>query len=230
MLSYFAKLPPCKVGIEACGGSHYWARELVKAGHEVKLIAAKFVIPYQRKGKNDASDAEVSCEAISRPGIHFVAVKSEDQQTIRMAHRVRSHNVITRIALVNQPHTLLREFGIALSKGRHKLKQEFTELFEALELSPLRHELIHDLFAVLYLEEERIATLDTRITQWAQTDTVAKRPAKFDGIGPLTASAVVATTGNANVFLEHCLSNTKRNWIFFFHQTKSRHRNLIPYF
>ena len=200
VLRFFAQYPGCTIGIEACGGSHYWARELKKLGHEVKLIAIKFVIPYRRHGKNDANDAEAICEAISRPGMRFVSVKSEDQQAILMVHRVRSQSIATRTSLINQLHGHLQEFGIVVSKGRHKLKQDLAHLLEGTDLPNTLYTLIHELLAGLYREEERIESLDRLIREWAQTHPVASKLMAMEGIGPLTASAVVATAGNASVF------------------------------
>ncbi len=200
VLTYFAQLPLCVVGIESCGGSHYWARELKKLGHEVKLISSKFVIPYRRKGKNDANDAEAICEAISRPGMKFVAMKSEDQQAILMAHRIRSRSIATRTSLTNQIHGHLQEFGIAVSKGRHKLKKELADILGDDVLPPLLYEMLHDLLAAILREEERIEALDRRIACWVSGNATASKLTKLDGIGPITASAVVATAGNASVF------------------------------
>lgn len=200
ILEYFAQLSPCVVGIESCGGSHYWARELSKLGHEVKLISVKFVIPYRRKGKNDANDAEAICEAISRPGMQFVAVKSEDQQAILMVHRIRSQSIATRTSLINQLHGHLQEFGIAVSQGRHRLKKELAEILSGDDLPSLLVDMLHDLLASLLREEERIDALDKRIANWVSNNELACRLTQLDGIGPLTASAVIATTGNASVF------------------------------
>ena len=200
VLNYFAQLPPITIGIEACGGSNYWARELTKLGHSVKLICAKFVIPYRRKGKNDINDAEAICEAIGRPGMHFVADKTVDQQTILMAHRIRSQSVATRTAIINQLHGHLQEFGYVVSKGRHKLKRELGEILDDETLSPLLVELLHDLLNALYREEERIERLDNCIERWTKNDPLASKLLTLDGVGVLTASAVVATAGNASVF------------------------------
>ncbi|NKI17702.1 IS110 family transposase [Spongiibacter sp. KMU-166] len=200
VLEYFAQIPPCCVGIESCGGSHYWARELIKLGHTPRLISVKFVIPYRRKGKNDANDAEAICEAISRPGMRFLSVKTEDQQSILMAHRIRTQSIATRTALINQIHGHLQEFGIVVSKGRHKLKRDLVEIFSDESLPTLLHEMLHDLLAALLREEERIETLDKRIGSWVEGNETASRLTKLDGIGPITASAVVATTGHASSF------------------------------
>src|ERR1700719_3088476 len=114
---FFAQLPQCLVGIEACGSSHYWARELTKLGHTVKLMAAQFVVPYRQRGKNDANDAEAICEAVGRPNMHFVAIKSEEQQSVLMVHRARTLVVANRTAQVNQIRGVLGEFGLVVPKG-----------------------------------------------------------------------------------------------------------------
>jgi len=200
VLEYFAQLPVCVVGIESCGGSHYWARELKKLGHKPQLISARYVIPYRRKGKNDANDAEAICEAIGRPSMQFVAVKSEEQQTILMMHRVRGQSIATRTSLVNQIHGHLQEFGIVVSKGRHKLKRELAEILSNDALPALLHEMLHDLLAAILREEERIESLDKNIANWVSGNAIASKLIELDGIGTLTASAVVATAGNAAVF------------------------------
>jgi transposase len=117
VLPFFAQLPPCLVGIEACGSSHYWGRELTKLGHTVKLMGARFVIPYRKRSKNDANDAEAICEAVGRPNMHFVAIKSEEQQSVLMVHRARSLVVANRTAQVNRIRGLLAEFGLVVPKG-----------------------------------------------------------------------------------------------------------------
>ncbi len=122
VLEFFAQLPPCLIGIEACGSSHYWGRELTKLGHTVKLMAAQFVIPYRKRGKNDANDAEAICEAVGRPNMHFVAIKSEEQQSVLMVHRARTLMVANRTAQVNQIRGLLGEFGLVVAKGAARLR------------------------------------------------------------------------------------------------------------
>jgi transposase len=117
VLEFFAKLSPCLVGIEACGGGHYWAREIKRLGHDARLMASQFVIPYHKSGKNDANDAEVICEAVGRPNMRFVPVKSEEGQAILIMHRARAPLVAERIALSNQIGGLLGEFGIAVTRG-----------------------------------------------------------------------------------------------------------------
>jgi len=200
VLELFVQLPPCIVGIESCGGSHYWSRELTKLGHDVKLISVKNVIPYRRKLKNDANDAEAICEAISRPRMGFVASKSESQQAVLMAHRVRTKSVANRTSLINQLHGHLLEFGIVVVGGRAKLKLEAYEIIEQATLPPLAIDMLRELLEALKIEEERSADLDKKIANWVRHDHVAKELCKLDGVGTLTASAVVATAGNAKVF------------------------------
>ena len=114
VLEFFAQLPPCTVGMEACAGAHYWGRELTRLGHTVKLMAAQFVTPYRKRGKNDANDAEAICEAVGRPNMPFVAIKTEEQQAVLMVHRARSLVVANRTAQVNQIRGLLGEFGLTV--------------------------------------------------------------------------------------------------------------------
>jgi transposase len=124
VVEFFAQLPPYLVGIEACGSSHYWGRELTTLGHTVRLMAAQFVIPYRKRGKNDANDAEAICEAVGRPNMRFVAIKSEEQQSVLMVHRARTLVVANRTAQVNQIRGLLGEFGLVVPKGVARLRRE----------------------------------------------------------------------------------------------------------
>ena len=198
--SFFCQLPPCEIGIESCGGSHYWARELEKLGHRVRLISAKYVKPYLRKGKNDSNDAEAICEAISRPNMKFVSVKTEAQQSILMAHRIRSQCIATRISIINQIHGHLLEFGIVVSKAKSRFRRDIQDVFAGAELPVLVEELLHGLLISLDHAEERIAVLDRRMRQWAQQDELASKLLMLDGVGALTASAAVATAGDPSVF------------------------------
>src|SRR6478736_2218112 len=117
MLPFFTKLPPCLVGIEACGTSHYWAREIAKLGHHVRLMPPAYVKPYVKRGKTDASDAEAICEAVTRPTMRFVAIKSPEQQAMLALHRTRDLFVKQRTQLVNMIRNLLAEFGIEIRRG-----------------------------------------------------------------------------------------------------------------
>ena len=200
VLGFFVNLPPADVGIESCGGSHYWARELSTYGHTVKLISPHFVTPYRRKGKNDANDAEAICEAISRPGMNFVSIKSESQQSILMVHRVREQLVSDRTSLINQMRGHLMEFGIVLPVGKKQFQKTIQQVLGNDSIPKLVFELLHDMLIRLSRLDEQIDTLDTRVGQWAKQDHTASKLMELDGIGALTASALVATAGNCSTF------------------------------
>lgn len=202
VLEYFAQIPPCLIGMEACGGAHYWARELSKLGHTVRLMAAQFVRPYRKQGKNDANDAEAICEAVSRPGMHFVAVKSEEQQAMLMVHRARSLVVANRTALGNQIRGMLGEFGVVVAKGVARLRAELPELLEDAEngLPCLARTTLAQLLVEFRTLAERIEHYDRQIAELARQSEPARRLMQIDSVGPLTATAIVAGMGDAQVF------------------------------
>ena len=200
MLRFFANKPPMLIGIEACGGAHYWARELTKLGHTVKLMTPQYVAPYRRGGKNDANDAEAICEAVARPNMRFVAVKSESQQAVLVMHRMRDQLVHERTALMNQIRSYLHEFGIVIAQGRAPLAKIFPIIDEDTQLPLLLRQSIAELADRLADLERRIQTLDQRISAWSKQDNAAKALLTLCGVGPVTASAAVATAGNVSVF------------------------------
>ena len=200
MLRFFANKPPMLIGIEACGGAHYWARELTKLGHTVKLMSPQYVAPYRRGGKNDANDAEAICEAVARPNMRFVAVKSESQQAVLVMHRMRDQLVHERTALMNQIRSYLHEFGIVIAQGRAPLAKIFPIIDEDTQLPLLLRQSIAELADRLADLERRIQTLDQRISAWSKQDNAAKALLTLCGVGPVTASAAVATAGNVSVF------------------------------
>ena len=126
----FANLPPCLIGMEACSGAHYWARELIKLGHDPRIMAPKFVIPYPQNEKNDANDAEAICEAVGRPKTRFVSIKSPEQQAVLCLHRIRQGVIKSRTATINQLRGLLSEFGIVISQGRFTLQNSIDCILE----------------------------------------------------------------------------------------------------
>jgi len=130
LLPFVAQLRPCLVGMEACGGAHYWAREIAKRGHEVRLMSPRFVRPYVKSNKNDARDAEAICEAVGRPSMRFVAVKSQAQQDLLALHRVRSLLIRERTALMNQMRGLLAEYGIVVARGAIPLRRALALVLE----------------------------------------------------------------------------------------------------
>jgi len=140
VLMFMANLPKCLIGIEACGGANYWAREITKLGHEVKLMAPQFVKPYVKTNKNDQADAEAICEAVSRPNMRFVPIKSVEQQDILSIHRVRQRLVKNRTALANEIRGLLHEFGLTIPQGINKVIAKLTEVLDNNALSQMSHQ------------------------------------------------------------------------------------------
>lgn len=201
VLPFFANLSPCQVGIEACAGSHYWARELIKLGHDARLIAAAFAIPYRMSGKNDANDAAAICEALGRPHMRFVPVKSEEAQAVLTVHRARALTVAERTALVNQVRGLLGEFGIVTGTGVAQARRLLAEIGAgAKPLPSLARETLGELHDRLRDLDARILAYDRKIAQLANASEAARRLMKIEGVGPVTATAFVASVGNARAF------------------------------
>lgn len=205
VLGFFANMPPCLIGMEACAGAHYWAREITKLGHDVRLMAAQFVAPYRKGGtsrKNDRNDAEAICEAVGRPNMRFVPVKNVEQQSVLMAHRVRELLVADRTALVNQIRGLLGEFGIVVSQGVAQIRKGLPWILEDAEngLTSLSREILLDCQEQLADVSKRIDVYDKRIAVLAKEMESAKRIMKLSGVGPITATAIVATAGDAKTF------------------------------
>ena len=202
VLEYFAQLPPCLIGIEACGTAHYWARELTKRGHTVKLMAPQYVAAYRKRGKNDANDAEAICEAVGRPNMRFVAIKSEEQQSVLMVHRARTLTMANRTAQVNQIRGLLGEFGITVPKGVARLRRELPGILEDAEntLTDLAREVLFGLLGQLRELDGHIRAYDSKIRALAEASEPARQLMRIEAIGPQTATALVATVGDPHVF------------------------------
>jgi transposase len=202
LLRFIANLPRCTVAMEACGGAHYWAREMAKLGHQVRLIAPKFVSPYVKANKNDASDAEAICEAASRPSMRFVALKSAAQQDIQAIHRVRQQLVKSRTGLANQVHGLLAEHGIVFRRGFAQLRRALPMILEDQDngLSVVMRELLSEIGERLRFIDDRLHRYDLIIQRLFRHDERCQRVAAVEGIGPLTATALVAAVGNASEF------------------------------
>lgn len=202
MLEFFGKLSPCLVGMEACASAHYWARELIKRGHTVRLIAPQFVKPYVKSQKNDANDAEAICEAVSRPNMRFVAVKTVEQQDIQSVHRIRSELVKQRTAKVNQIRGLLGENGITVGQRVDVLRKKLPEILEDAEngLTNMFRRLLEGLRDDLVGIDGRVDTLDKEIVRIAGESLAAQRLQKIPGIGPVTATALVAAVGDGSLF------------------------------
>lgn len=202
MLSFFAQLPPCLIGMEACSSAHYWARELQKLGHTVKLMAPQFVKPYVKSNKNDANDAEAICEALSRPSMRFVAIKTIEQQDIQAMHRVRTELVHQRTAKVNQIRGFLAEYGIIVERSVDKLRKALPLLLEDAEngLSFGFRGLLQSLQQDLITLNDRVSELDKTIQLFANSNSAAKRLQQIPGIGPITATAMVSAIGDGKQF------------------------------
>lgn len=197
-----AQLPPCLIGMEACGGSHYWGRKFKAMGHDVRLMNPQFVKPYVKSNKNDSQDAAAICEAVQRPSMRFVSIKEVDQQDILAIHRVRERLVKERTALVNQTRGLLMEYGIVVAQSVVQLRKKLSCILEdtANELSSLGRELFKDLQMQFYAIDEKVSEYDKKIERLCRENETCKRLTQVQGVGPLTATALVATIGNANVF------------------------------
>ena len=199
---FFANLPPCIVGMEACSGAHYWAREIAGFGHEARLISPQFVKPYVKSNKSDRNDAEAICEATGRPSMRFVSLKSGEQLTIQATHRIRSRLVANRTAMVNQIRGILAEFGIVVARNLASLRRRLPEILdaEAGSLDAMTRSLIIDLREELAEIDKRISAYDRRIRQLCSLNEACQRLSRIEGIGPVTATALVAAAGDAKVF------------------------------
>ncbi len=199
VLAFFATLPRCTVGLEACGGAHHWARELSKLGHEVRLMPPQYVKPYVKTNKHDAADAEACCEAVQRPGMRFVPVKSEAQQALLMLHRVRDQLIGQRTATINALRGHLAELGIVAAQRQAGLRELLSVIgdVEDHRLPPLARELLQTLAAHLHELERKIAQLEQRLVQMTRTDEVCRRLVEIPGVGPVIATALVATVAEA---------------------------------
>ena len=202
MLDYFSKQTACLIGMEACSGAHYWARELTKLGHDVRLMAPQFVKPYVKSGKNDANDAEAICEAVGRPNMRFVAIKTVEQQVVQAEHRIRARLIRSRTALSNEIRGLLAELGIVVAASLGRLRRAIPELLEDGEngLPGNFRVLLAKLSEELRVIDDTIATYDARIAQSAREDDRIKRLLEVEGMGPVVASALVAAVGSATQF------------------------------
>lgn len=203
MLPFFANTEPMLIGIEACGGAHYWARELSQLGHEVRIMAPQHVKAYVKSHKNDRRDAEAICEAVSRPTMRFVEIKSIEQQDIKAIHCIQERLKKARTALTNEMRGLLLEYGVVIN--RQGLAASRTGMQRALEdadngLSEQMRAILHNALEELRELNARIDQYQRQIEQHAKTDERATRLMALEGIGPITASALVAEYGNAQQF------------------------------
>ena len=202
VLLFFANVTPCLIGMEACCSAHYWARQLQKLGHTVKLMAPQFVKPYVKTNKNDVADAEAICEAVSRPTMRFVPLKNGEQQAVLSLHRARQGFVRARTAQANQIRGLLAEYGMIIPQGICQIGKRLPAILEDGEndLPDLFRGLLQRLGEHLKELDRQVSELDSRILLWHQQHEGSCRLAQIPGIGPLTASALVASIGDAKSF------------------------------
>jgi len=201
LAEFVAQINPCIIGIEACMSAHYWARVFQNMGHTVKMMSPQFVKPYVMSNKNDRNDAKGIAEAVTRPDMKFVAVKNIEQQDILLLHRARELVVKQRTAQANQIRGLLMEYGIIISQGINKVRMILEILDVNKDKLTMRSIAI---FTQLYEQfktyDDQVTLYDKQIEQIAEQDRVCKEIMKIDGIGPITASAITATVGDAKTF------------------------------
>jgi transposase len=192
----------CEIGMEACGAAHHWARKLQSLGYRVKLIAPQFVKPYVKGNKNDANDAEAICEAMSRPNMRFVTIKTVEQQDVQAVHRIRAELMAHRNAKANQIRGLVSEYGIVAPKQISNLRAAIPEWLEDAEngLTSQFRKMLNGVWADFLLLDQRVKELDQEVTTIAAANPVVKKLLQLRGVGPLIATALLATVGDATQF------------------------------
>lgn len=200
--SFFAGVPACPVGMEACSSAHHWARKLQGFGHTVRLIAPQFVKPYVKANKTDAADAAAICEAVGRPDMRFVPIKPVESQALLVLHRARQGFIRSRVAQTNQIRGFLAEFGIIIPQGAWNIEPRVADILEDAEngLPHTVRELLLQLVAHVRFAREQEQLLEAQIKRWHESNEQSSRIAQIPGIGPLTASALVASIGDVGAF------------------------------
>jgi transposase len=202
ILPFFANLTPCLIGVEACSSAHYWARKLQTLGHTVRLMAPQFVKPYVKTNKNDAADAEAICEAVGRPNMRFVPIKNVEQQAVLSLHRARQGFVKARTAQANQIRGLLSEYGIILPQGISHIAKRLPAILEDAQsdLPAGFRQLVQLLGEHLKELDRQVGELELQIQIWHRQNDASRKLANIPGIGAITASAMVASIGDARCF------------------------------
>ncbi len=200
MVEFFAKLPPTVVGIEACGGAHHWARLLESLGHEVRLIPPQHAKRYVKRGKNDAADAKALCEAMSRPDMRFVPIKSQDQQAALMLIGMRDRLIRNRTRLANAIRGYAAEFGLIAAKGLCKIEPLLGRIAGDETLPPLARELFAQHAQEYVRLQEELEALETRLMAWHRGNECSRRLAKIPGVGPIGATLLVMKTPAPELF------------------------------
>lgn len=202
VVTFFAKLLPCLIGMEACSSAHYWARELRAQGHDVRLIPPQYVRPFLKTNKHDAADAEAIAEAVSRPSMRFVPIKSPDQQAVLMLHRSRELLVKHRTMLINALRGHCSEFGLTASRGASRIDDLLTIITDLADtrLPPWAREALRVLMAQLQRVKEAIRHVERQLQAWHRSQEASQRLTAIPGVGVITATAVVATIGDGSQF------------------------------
>jgi len=202
VLTFAAQLPPCVIGMEACATAHHWARELARLGHDVKLIPPAYVKAYVRRQKNDMADAAAICEAVTRPAMRFVPVKSAEQQGVLLLHRVRELLVGQRTALINALRGHLAEFGVVAPQGKRHVAELVAVVADAADgrLPEIARGALAPLVRQMQRLDREIDGFDKRILAWHRADESSRRLAAIPGIGPVTATAIVASVTDPSMF------------------------------
>jgi transposase len=200
---FFAELPPCVVGLEACATSHYWARELAELGHQVRLMPPQYVRPFVKRNKNDAADAEAICEAVTRPTMRFVPIKSAEQQSVLMLHRARDLLVRQQTMTVNAVRAHLAEFGIIAAQGIQNMSKVIAVIDDTADqrVPDVARDVLKSLAAHYEQLKLQVLAFEKKIVQWHRSNELSRRLATIPGVGPITASAVVATIADPNHFI-----------------------------
>jgi len=202
LLDFMRRQPACRVFMEACGGSHYWARQLKTFGHEVYLIAPQFVTPFRKGHKTDANDALAIVEAGLRPKMRFVPLKGVEQQDVQSLHRIRERYIKQRTQLVNQAHGLLQEYGVISGRGQKALRLCVWQALEDAEneLTPLMRDLLLEQMAELEQLNKRIEALDKRVQQASRVIPSCRELMAIEGIGPIVATQLYSALGDGRSF------------------------------
>src|SRR5213082_3297380 len=202
VLTFFARLPSCLIGLEACATAHYWARELRAVGHEVRLMPAQYVKAYVKRNKNDAADAEAICEAVGRPTMRFVPVKTAEQQATALLHRGREQLVRQRTMLVNALRAHLAEFEVVAAQGLRNVGEliAIVRKQDDTRVPDMARQVLQVLANQIEQIEAAIAALEKQLLAWHKTNAVSQRLASIPGIGPIIATAIATTVADPNVF------------------------------
>lgn len=202
LAEFMVRLPSCLVGMEACGGSHDWARRLMAMGHDVRLISPQFVKPYVKSNKNDVVDAAAICEAVQKPDMRFVPIKSVEQQDIQSLHRARSLAVSHRTAQANQMRGLMLEYGVIVAKSMAALRKTVPEILEDADnaLTPIFRDLLCGLWEGMLKLDKRVVAYDVQIKALSEQSDICKRLMTIPGVGPMVATALAASVADGKAF------------------------------